>query len=265
MGGNAPLAKDRPSSETCKSSVCCCAWYCNTRARQHGVRTPETAFRLPYLRHDQVLAEFGKPNNVVEQLRLPPEELRAANQLQRVLQPEEALVAPRVLVHLADDLVRVDEQLRVARPGTVPHVLLDERPLASVVTGVVRFDVAVLAEASAIPASAPNKVVRVRRVEVQDLQPEVVGRQRHVHAQPCSARVGCVVEIIACSDEVGAVMAIRVVIESDEAFSRLDLMPGIALVAGLPDSVVIQANEDSLLRVSESTAREHVSYPPSTP
>lgn len=53
---------------------------------------------------------------MVKQLRLPSIKLRPTDQLQRVIILEELLVPGLLRVRLAQNLVRVDAQLRVSRP-----------------------------------------------------------------------------------------------------------------------------------------------------
>ena len=120
---------------------------------------PLALARATHLRDDQELRKLREADDMVEQLRLPREKVRAADQLQGILQPKEALAALLVPVRLAQDLVGVDAQLRVARPRAVAHVLVDRRPVPPVLERVVRLDVAVLRKARAALVARPNQVV----------------------------------------------------------------------------------------------------------
>ena len=140
--------------------------------------------RQTYLGDDQVLGELGEANNVVKELRLLRKEVGAADELERVLQPEEALVALLVPVALADDLVRVDEELLVARPRAVAHVRVDQVPVAPVHERVLRLDVAAVREALAALVARPDQVVGLAWVEVQHGQPKGVRDRGRVHGVP---------------------------------------------------------------------------------
>ena len=103
-----------------------------------------------------------------------------------------------------------------------------------------------LRERVTIAVARPDQVVRLLWVEVQHLQPERVRRGRCRKRVPRAPVVGRIVERVALRDQVGAVLGEGVVVEGEELFFRVDLIPGIALVAGLPDGVVGQAYKDSL-------------------
>jgi len=63
---------------------------------------------------------------------------------------------------------------------------------------------------------------------------------------PVSPSICRVVECLRSGDEVGAVSGVFVVIEGQEAFAWVELSPGVAFIARLPDRVVCETDEDGL-------------------
>lgn len=59
---------------------------------------------------------------MVEQLLLLPVVIRPFDQLERIIQLEQLLVASFVPVRLANDLARVREKRRISSPGAIPDI-----------------------------------------------------------------------------------------------------------------------------------------------
>lgn len=184
---------------------------------------------------------------MVEQLGLPVVEIRPCDQLQRIVHAKVVLRALLDLVRLADDLVRVDTQLRVARPRAVAHVRINLVPVPSIVPRVERLGMAGLTQSSmTVSTACPDEIVGLQWMEVQDLKPEGVWGKRRVKSVPRLSSVGGIVVCFALGDEIGSVVAVFVVVERNKLLVREQLRPSVTLVGGLPDGVVRQSNQDSL-------------------
>jgi len=78
--------------------------------------------RFTNLSHDQVLRELGESNNMVKQFLLVPIVVRPLDQLKRVIQLEQLLVASFVPVRFANDLGGIREEGCISSPSAIPDI-----------------------------------------------------------------------------------------------------------------------------------------------
>lgn len=218
--------------------------------RIHNQQVLGNSLRATDLSNDEVLRELSESNDVVEKFPLPRVEVRSTNQLERIVDAEVPLVALLDLVALADDLVWVDAELDVARPRAITHILVNTLPASAVVPSIPTLDVTSLTETVATTAAAPNEVIALDRVEVQDLKTEGIRWQGCFEGIPSPAKVGRIVVLCRGCKEVRAIGGERVMIEGDELLSREKLRPRVTFIGGLPDSMVGETNKDGLRRMS---------------
>lgn len=98
--------------------------------------------------------------------------------------------------------------------------------------------------AVAVLVADPQNVVSVGRGEPENLSAECVRGGWCEELVPCSAGIGGVDDSLMVSDEICAFIGELVMVERKELDLRVDLVPSIAFVAGLPDGVVCEADKD---------------------
>lgn len=161
-------------------------------------------------------------------------EVGTADELKGVVESKVLLRAFLNLVRLAQNLIRVDAQLGVTRPLAVAHVLIDVVPIPPIVASVERLNMALLCEAGTVAASRPDEIVRLYRVEVEDVEAEDVGWYLCAQWVPCFPSVGGVEVPFGRRNEVGPVMAVFVMVERDEFLVGEEMLPSVSFIRGLP-------------------------------
>lgn len=145
-----------------------------------------------------------------EEKSLLVEEVRTAYELQRVLHLEEQLIALLVLVRLANDLVRVCQQFRIASPVAIANVGINEFPVAPIVRGIISFHMAVFAEVSTILSTGPYKVVGLHWMEMKHVETQRVRCCWTLELVPCFAGIGRIEESFRVGDKICAIIAVGV-------------------------------------------------------
>ena len=171
---------------------------------------------------------------MIEQFGALVVEVGAADEFERVVQAKVLLGAFLDLVRLAQDLIGVYAQLRVACPLAVADVLVVGVPGSPIVASVERLDMALFGEAFTITATRPDEVVRLSGMEMEDIEAENVGWDLRAQRVPCSASVGSVEISFSCCDEVCPIKAVFVMVERDEFLVGEEMIPSVPLVRGLP-------------------------------
>jgi hypothetical protein len=132
--------------------------------------------------NDQVFRKLGKPNDVIEQLRLLLEIVCAADELQRVVL-EESLISLLVLVRLAQNLGRINSEVGIPCPRAVTNIFLHLIPVPAIVARKVSRCVAVLSLTTAVHVANPEKIVRLR-MELKNLGSESIWSRRRIENVP---------------------------------------------------------------------------------
>jgi hypothetical protein len=234
-GGNWPVAKMRPSKETCKSSERSAGRYCvhTTLVSSHTQITRKET----HLGDDEVLRKLGKSNDLIEHFGRFFVKVTSAHELHRVgPQLKKALRSSLVSVRFAQDLRRVDKKTFVARPRTVAHVFLHEEPPPAVIPRKVRFSVALSTPVTrATLVTHPDDPIRVVWVELHHLRTKSVRRLRRSERVPRATCVCGVVELAGGCDQVSAVRRESMMVESEKSLLWGKTIPCVTFVAGLPD------------------------------
>lgn len=212
-----------------------------------GVTSGAIGQRETHLGDDEILRESSVPYDRLEFFGEGLEVFLAHNELMRVV-----LGVPLAALLLGEDLA-YDGLVRVTRAlGLVPCAQLDVGrdllPAAAVVGRVVAYRAARRRpRVRAVDLARPDEVVRLSRTEVKKWNLEGVGLGRGPEFEPVAAGVGRIEDFAVRADEVGALLVEGMHGEGEEAFLRVELLPGEALVARLPDGEVRELDENGLL------------------
>lgn len=165
---------------------------------------------------------------------------------------EKPLVARLVAIRLAENLGGVNLKFCVPSPRTVPNIALYFVPSPPVVPRIMSHCVTILAHSRAPIIASPDQIIRLG-MEMKNLRPESIRNRRCFGTNPGSSCVRCIVECFGVCDQIRAIAGVRVMIECQEMLIREELIPGVALVAGLPYGVVGQSYQDGLSEAISET------------
>jgi hypothetical protein len=154
--------------------------------------------------YNQEFRKLGKPNNRIEYLLLPSEEIAPDDQLHRIIIPEKPLIPLLLTMRFAQDLIRIRIKLFIPCPCAVPDITFNKVPFASVVSRIVGLCITAVAALRTILVARPNDVIGIW-MEPQNLCAERVRKCRCREGIPGPPSVSGIVESLGISDEVCSV------------------------------------------------------------